>query len=227
MTTQSIEEVSSQQTLDAPVEPLIVPAVEGEEGYAPEVEAQSSPPIEVEASTGVDAHTQQRLDRADQLEDHLRQSQLDNAVRQEIQTLQTEMGNRGYTAEDQQWLASRYGQLVRQVSDERQGFRVEQEFEQRRYTAAHVIGKETGVAPELLMKANDTPEMRDIAAREKRYLDQEKRLSAMEKRAVPAQNLNQIGMSRVGGQAVNSDNADALWLAGRITDDQYRKATNQ
>ncbi len=217
MTTQQVE----QQTLDAPTEPLVIPSIEGEEGYAPEIVPESTPEPPIEAPT-LDDYTQGRLRRADELENQQRDAEAERAVAQEMQNLRTEMASRNYAPEDQEWLVSRYSRLIKNVAQEQLRFREEQTVERTRTTAAQTIAKDAGIDPQLLMGANSEQDMRQIATREKRYLDQEVRLQAVEKRGVPAQNLNQTGTSRVGGQAVTSDNVDALWLAGRITDEQYR-----
>jgi len=214
------EEVA--QSIDSPTittEPLIVPLIEGDEGYVPDT---GTVPEAAPAPQELDDYTRQRLQVADRLEVQQQETQVTQSINADIQTLRQELAGRNYTPEEVEWHVARETKRLQQFSDERQNFRNQQAFEQRRTAAAQSIGQKHGVDPQLLMNATDTPQMEEMALREKRYLDQDKRLVAVEQKTVPAQNMNQTN-SRAGGQAVTSDNVDQLYNQGRITGTQYRE----
>jgi len=219
---------------EASVEPLMVSAVEGEPEYqAPSIKPETTadtatitppaPAVTIAGPLPADDYVRRRLAYADQLEQRQREIERTAAVNQHLARIRADAETRGLDNETQDWLVRQVQGIVESSVDDRRRFQAEMEYHQSKLSAAQVIGQQFGVAPQALMTANTLDEMRAIAAREKRYMDNERRIEALEKSKVPPQHMNTTGISKVGGLAVTSDNIDALWIQGRVSDETYRR----
>jgi hypothetical protein len=208
------------------VEPLIVPFLDGEgpveAGTTPQPIEQEPAPLTRPAPL-LTPEVQQRLARADRLEEQEQQKAEHQAVTEALQGFVDEAGRRGMVQEDIDWFSQTQTTTVRQLLGNFQRSMEEREFYWGRRLAAYDIGREKGVDPNLLMDARDPDHMRQMADRELRYTNHEGRISATEQSRVPAQSLNRTNASRAGGQAVTSDNIDLLHREGLVSDDTYRR----
>lgn len=208
-------------------EGLTVPLLEGEEAAGPSAPLGTMPqepaPMPTPAEPVLPTDIQERLQRGDQLEAQQRQQAQEGAIATELQGFVEEAARRGMTQEDVDWFSQTQTTTVRRLLTNFERTMGDREFYWGRQFAAYKIAREKGVDPVLLLDARDPAEMNRLADRELRYQDHETRIRTAEQRPVPSQNLNRTNTSRVGGQAVTSDNIDLLYNQGRVTADTYRR----
>lgn len=170
-------------------------------------------------------YLRQRAALADRYEAERQEQALEAEVIERARSIKQQAELRGVDAETADWFAQQYYDQAKSVAQQRQHFERQQAILQGKMMASQDIGREFGVDPQALLAANSVTEMRHIAQREKRYLDQEVRLKKVEQGQVQSGIKYDSGVatSKAGGEAVTRDNADVLWLQGKITDAHYRQ----
>jgi hypothetical protein len=133
------------------------------------------------------------------------------AINNEAQRVYRDAIAKGFPAEDARWIAEQQQGVVKQFHEEQSRIREEQKFISDKQSAANIIANQNGVEVSMLMSGNTPDEMIAIAQRERRYLDQDLRLKAVEQGRVPAQSFATNG-SQAGNAAANTQNIDQLWL---------------
>jgi hypothetical protein len=133
------------------------------------------------------------------------------AINNEAQRVYRDAIAKGFPAEDARWIAEQQQGVVKQFHEEQSRIREEQKFISDKQSAANIIASQNGVEVSMLMSGNTPDEMIAIAQRERRYLDQDLRLKAVEQGRVPAQSFATNG-SQAGNAAANTQNIDQLWL---------------
>jgi hypothetical protein len=133
------------------------------------------------------------------------------AINTEAQRVYRDAIAKGFPAEDARWIAEQQQGVVKQFHEEQSRIREEQKFISDKQSAANIIASQNGVEVSMLMSGNTPDEMIAIAQRERRYLDQDVRLKAVEQARVPAQSFATNG-SQAGNVAANTQNIDQLWL---------------
>ena len=203
-------------------QPMVVPAIEGEDGFA-SLDAVPSVPLVPDPSM------QQANDAGDRDREELKylraernEQEMARATDERLRAFQAELQQRGYSAEEQEYFLARENQTYQAVLQERQNFRQQQQIQQGKMNAAQFYGKQYGIDPAILMDAQSPEAMREVGAREQRYAEQEKRIQSLEQGRVPAQALNSVGTSQATGITVTSDNIDLLHGQQRISDEAYR-----
>ena len=137
------------------------------------------------------------------------------AINTEAQRVYRDAIAKGFPAEDARWIAEQQQGVVKQFHEEQSRIREEQKFISDKQSAANIIASQNGVEVSMLMSGNTPDEMIAIAQRERRYLDQDLRLKAVEQGRVPAQSFATNG-SQAGNAAANTQNIDQLWLSHEV-----------
>jgi actin-related protein len=190
--------------VDIEIGPVVdAPASEGQLPLIESVAQPQSQPINDEA-----VHLRRRVA---QMESERAAQDAQTAMATEAQRIYRDAIARGFPEEDSRWIAEQHQGVVRQFQEEQSRIRDEQQISSDKRDAAIFIARQHGVDPAMLMSGNSPNEMMDIAQREKRYLDQEVRLKAVEQGRVPAQSFATNG-SQAGNAAANTQNIDQLWL---------------
>ena len=200
-------------------QPMVVPANEGEDGFASLDAVPSVPDPSMQQANDTGDRDRQELNY---LRSERNQQEITSATNERLRAFQAELQQRGYSAQEQEYFLARENQTYQEVIQERQTFIQQQQIQQGKINAAQFYGKEYGIDPAILMDSQSPEAMREVGAREKRYAEQERRIQSLEQGRVPAQALNSVGTSQATGITVTSDNIDLLHSQNRISDEAYR-----
>ena len=200
-------------------QPMVVPAIEGEDGFASLDAVPSVPDPSMQQANGTGDRDRQELNY---LRSERNQQEITSATNERLRAFQAELQQRGYSAQEQEYFLARENQTYQEVIQERQTFIQQQQIQQGKINAAQFYGKEYGIDPAILMDSQSPEAMREVGAREQRYAEQERRIQSLEQGRVPAQALNSVGTSQATGITVTSDNIDLLHSQNRISDEAYR-----
>ena len=196
--------------VDIEIGPVVeAPAAEGQ---LPLIESEAQPQPQPQPLNDEAVYLRRRVA---QMESDKAAQDAQATITAETQRVYRDSLAKGFPEEDARWIAQQQQGVVRQFQAEQTRIRDEQQLTNDKQTAANMIARDHGVDPAMLMSGNSPNEMMDIAQREKRYLDQDVRLKAVEQGRVPAQSFAANG-SQAGNAAANTQNIDQLWLSHEV-----------
>ena len=213
--TQAFEDVSTP--VAEPVVPEATPPVKSDQPPVT-TPTQPIPP----AFTPQDEYLRQRAALADQYERQAQEKALEDQLIAEAQSIQREAELNNVDPEYAKKLAQKYYDKAKFFSQEQQKVLAQQQLLVGKTNASLHFGRKYGVNPQMLMIANDDKEMEAIAQREQRYQQLEMQVKQLQQNIVKPQTFD-TATGRAGGVSVTRENADELYVDGKIDGATYKK----